>query len=50
MKRPGWLSKLRRWRKTCPECGGHVEQTYCEVCGYDIIRKTRAEISMHKPL
>ena len=50
MKRPGWLPKLRRWRKACPECGAHVEEAYCEVCGYDLIRKTRADVSLHKLL
>ncbi len=50
MRRPGWLLKLRRSRKACPECGTQVPQTYCEVCGYDLVRKTHADISLHKPL
>jgi DNA-directed RNA polymerase subunit RPC12/RpoP len=50
MKRPSWLPKLRRGRKTCPECGAQVEQTQCEVCGYEVIRKSRADVSLHKPL
>jgi len=27
-----------------------VHVTYCEVCGYDLIRKTRADVSLNKPL
>jgi ribosomal protein L37E len=36
--------------EACPECGAHVHVTYCEVCGYDLIRKTRADVSLNKPL
>ncbi len=50
MKHPSWLSKLRRSRKACPECGEQVAEAHCEVCGYDLIRKTRAEVSFQKPL
>ncbi len=50
MKRPGWLPRFRRSSKACPECGAQVEQAYCDVCGYDLIRKTRADVSLHKPL
>ena len=32
----------------CPECGASVRETYCEVCGYDLIRKTRGEVSRWK--
>ena len=31
---------------TCPECGGHVHETYCEVCGYDLVRRTREEATL----
>lgn len=34
----------------CPECGASVKETYCEVCGYDLIRKTRGEVSLWKPV
>ena len=30
----------------CPECGAQVHETYCEVCGYDLVRKTRGEVSL----
>jgi H+/Cl- antiporter ClcA len=29
-----------------PECGASVRQTYCEVCGYDLVRKTRDEVTL----
>ena len=31
-------------RKRCPECGRRVRETYCDVCGYDLIEQTRTEI------
>ena len=43
MKLPRWLPSFRRARNDCPECGASVKQTYCEVCGYDLVRKTRSE-------
>ena len=31
-------------RKRCPECGNkRPHETYCEVCGYDLIEKTRTK-------
>ena len=27
--------------KRCPECGHKVRQTYCDVCGYDLIEQSR---------
>jgi ribosomal protein L37E len=27
--------------KRCPECGHKIRQTYCDVCGYDLIEQTR---------
>jgi hypothetical protein len=33
----------------CPECGAPARETYCEVCGYDLIRQTRNELALHKP-
>jgi DNA-directed RNA polymerase subunit RPC12/RpoP len=50
MKRPGWLTRLRPRRQPCPECGAKVQETYCEVCGYDLILKTRADATLHKPV
>ena len=50
MKRPRWLPRLRRQKEACPECGAAVpEETYCEVCGYDLVRKTRADATLHRP-
>lgn len=49
MKRPRWLPRLPWSRKACPECGASVQEMYCEVCGYDLIRKTRADVSLHRP-
>jgi hypothetical protein len=28
--------------ETCPDCGAGGQQTYCSVCGYDLINQTRA--------
>ena len=50
MKRPRWLPRLRRPRKSCPECGEKVQQTYCEVCGYDLILKTRGDNALRPPM
>ncbi|HET9648649.1 MAG TPA: zinc ribbon domain-containing protein [Microlunatus sp.] len=33
--------------ETCPACGALVQETYCEVCGYDLIRQTRADVALH---
>jgi len=49
MKRPRWLPRLRRSRKECPECGASVPETYCEICGYDLVQKTRADNALHRP-
>jgi hypothetical protein len=49
MKRPSWLPRLRRSKRTCPECGASVPETYCDVCGYDLIRKTRDEAGLRRP-
>lgn len=32
--------------EVCPECGGSVEETYCETCGYDLVRKTRGDVAL----
>lgn len=34
------LSRITH-RGRCPECGKPVRETYCDVCGYDLIRQTR---------
>lgn len=49
MKRPRWLPRLRRSARACPECGASVPETYCEVCGYDLVRKTRDDVGRYKP-
>ena len=36
-------------RKRCPECGHKVRQTYCDVCGHDLIEQTRAK-APHRPV
>lgn len=30
---------------TCPSCKRAVQQRYCDVCGYDLIKQTRAEVT-----
>jgi predicted amidophosphoribosyltransferase len=46
MTRPHWLPRLHRGRTRCPECGASTTETYCEVCGYDLVRKTRGDVSL----
>jgi ribosomal protein L37E len=48
MKLPRWLPSFRRSRKACPECGASVHETYCDVCGYDLVRKTKTDVTQHK--
>jgi len=31
-------------RKRCPECGHKLQETYCDVCGYDLIEQTRDKL------
>jgi len=33
--------KLLRRHQHCPECGSTSTQAYCDVCGYDLVRRTR---------
>jgi len=48
MKGLRWLPRFRRSDSSCPECGAAVPETYCEVCGYDLVRKTRDETAQYK--
>jgi hypothetical protein len=32
--------------EVCPACGASVRETHCEVCGYDLVRKTRDEVTL----
>lgn len=50
MKRPSWLPRLHRSRSVCPDCGTPAREAYCDVCGYDLVRKTQAGVSRYKPL
>lgn len=34
-------------RKRCPGCGQKVNETYCNVCGYDLVRQTRDKAFDH---
>ena len=38
-----WLKRLslRLHRERCPEFGNEIHRTYCDVCGYDLIRQVR---------
>jgi len=31
-------------RKRCPECGHKLRESYCDVCGYDLIEQTRNKL------
>ena len=47
MKLPHWLAWVHRSRSECPECGESVRDTYCKVCGYDLVRQTRNAVPPH---
>jgi len=49
MKRPRWLSRLRRTRNVCPECGTLGHDAFCEVCGYELVRDARTELKRYTP-
>jgi hypothetical protein len=49
MKLPRWLSRLRRARNVCPECGTLGHDAFCEVCGYELVRDTRTELKRYTP-
>jgi ribosomal protein L37E len=52
MTRPGLkkrLAQLVHRSQKCPECGAKVHETYCDVCGYDLIQKTRDSL-FHRPV
>lgn len=46
MSRLRWLPRFRRAKTECPECKASVRETYCDVCGYDLVRKTRGEVGL----
>lgn len=48
MKRPRWLPRLRRSGNKCPDCGAEAQETFCEVCGYDLIQKKRADVTLEE--
>jgi hypothetical protein len=35
-------------RKRCPECGHKLRETYCDVCGYDLIEQTRDKLLRYR--
>jgi ribosomal protein L32 len=50
MKRPRWLFGRRHSVTRCPECGkACVPEAYCEYCGYDLVERSRADVSRFKP-
>lgn len=49
MLRLRWLPRFRRSQSECPQCGAVVPETHCEVCGYELVRETRADIARYKP-
>jgi ribosomal protein L37E len=30
----------------CPECGGHVQEAQCQICGYERIRQARSDVTL----
>ena len=37
-------------RKRSPECGHEVRETFCDVCGYDLIQQTRDKAFLRRPM
>lgn len=37
-----WLHRLHR-RQTCEQCGRTSRLPECDVCGYELVRRTRAD-------
>jgi len=37
-----WWDRLRR-RQDCGKCGAKSSLPYCDVCGYELVRRTRAD-------
>ena len=48
MRLPRWLPRFHR-TATCPECGAAVHEAYCDLCGYDLVRKVQDDVSSHRP-
>jgi predicted amidophosphoribosyltransferase len=47
------MDKFRRHPTgPCPECehDTRLDQRYCQVCGYEIVQQTKADIARIKPL
>jgi hypothetical protein len=49
MNVPRWLPRLRRRGECCPECGTVGQETYCDVCGYDLVQRIRADTAYQAP-
>lgn len=49
MRLPRWLPRFGRQPSECPECGADVAETHCEVCGYELVRESRARVARFKP-
>ena len=48
-----WLDKLLgRPVGSCPSCehDTRLDQKYCQVCGYEIVEQTKADIARMKPI
>jgi predicted amidophosphoribosyltransferase len=47
------IDRLRRHPTgTCPQCEHttRVDQTYCTVCGYEMVQQTKTDIARMKPI
>jgi hypothetical protein len=45
-----WKRVIDPFRQShCPGCGSTVRETFCEVCGYDLIQKTRDDAHFPHP-
>jgi predicted amidophosphoribosyltransferase len=43
------VRRLMRRRQLCPDCGGACTQAYCDVCGYDLVRRSRSRTTPPMP-
>ena len=40
---------LRHRARPCPECGENLRDTYCDVCGYDLVQRSK-DTTFHRPV
>jgi hypothetical protein len=41
--------RLLHRHQVCPDCGTDSTQAYCDVCGYDLVRRSRGRTAPPMP-